>query len=113
LKATNVNDVEDCLFNECITEDELLRAVSSLNCQKSVGGTLVPQHIVHGISVLKPFIFRLFNRLFLCGEFPSNWSISVLIPVFKRGQQHDPKNYRDIALGDVLSKFIYQLLQND
>jgi len=61
----------------------------------------VAQHNVHGISVLKPFILRLFNRLFLCGEFPSSWFISVLIPVFKKGQQHDPNNYRGIALVDV------------
>ena len=92
--------------------DELLRAVSSLNCQISAGGTLVPQHIVHGISVLKPFtcIFRLFNRLFLCGEFPSSWPISVLIPAFRKGQQHDPNNYRRIALVDVLSKIYISII---
>lgn len=75
-----------------------------MKLNKAVGGVIIPQHLVYGVNVLLPFIRKLFNRLFLKGEFPKQWTKTVVIPLYKKGSVNDPNNYRGIALLDVLSK---------
>ena len=65
-----LDDIEQVVFNSPITDEEVLLAVKHININKAVGGILLPQHIVHGISILLPVIVKLFNRLFITGTFP-------------------------------------------
>ena len=38
------------------------------------------------------------------GEFPTILSKSILTPIYKKGDRHNPKNYRSISLIDVMGK---------
>jgi len=51
-----------------------------LNANKSVGGTLIPEHLIYGINVLLPLTRKLFNMLFTRGEFPEQWTKIIIIP---------------------------------
>ena len=42
-------------------------------------------------------------------EVPSEWKESILIPIFKKGDQLDPNNYRGISLINTIPK-IFMLL---
>lgn len=61
-------------------------------------------------SIVTPFLTKLFNRLFETGYFPEEWSRSVIVPLFKKGDQNNPANYRGISLLSTLSKIFTSIL---
>ena len=78
------SDTEEIIFNSCITDEEILGAVKSLNPNKSSSGCLIAEHFVYSISILLPYLRKLFNRLYQNNEFPSNWTTSVIVPLHKK-----------------------------
>ena len=50
------------------------------------------------------FLIKLFNTLFDKGIYPDNWTESIILPLYKQGNNEDPNNYRGISLCDVSSK---------
>ena len=55
---------------------------------------------------------KLFNKIFDKGIYPINWTESIILPLYKKGNISDPKNYRGISLLDVTSK-LYSCIIND
>ena len=55
------------------------------------------------------FLVKFFNVLFDRGIHPDSWTESIIIPLFKKGNQNDPNNYSGISLCDISSK-LYSLL---
>ena len=39
-----------------------------------------------------------FNALFEKGIFPTKWTESIVLPLFKKGDVNNPNNYRGISL---------------
>ena len=59
------------------------------------------------------FVFtRLFNKKFSEGVYPEQWSRSVIVPLFKKGDKDTPNNYRRISLLSVASKCFTAVLRN-
>ena len=56
------------------------------------------------------FFMKFFNALFEKGIFPTKWTESVVLPMFKKGDVNNPNNYRGILLCDTAVKFTVQLL---
>ena len=46
------------------------------------------------------------------GKWPKVWKVHWIHPLFKRGSQADPKNYRGVHLTSQLSKVVERLLAN-
>jgi hypothetical protein len=44
------------------------------------------------------------------GMVPSDWKTALVTPVFKKGQQYDPGNYRPISLTSVACKLFEHIL---
>ena len=55
-------------------------------------------------------ITLLFNKIYDSSCFPSVWCKSIIIPLFKRGNETDPDNYRGISLLSVVSKVFTAIL---
>ena len=104
------NDIEQAIFNEQISENEIMEVIKSTNVNKSTAGPIPTTLIVNGSIILMPLLHKLFNRLFTTGEFPSNWTESIIIPLHKKGDTNIPNNYRGIALIDSLSKLYISIL---
>ena len=51
-----------------------------------------------------------FNKLFNTGTFPSEWSESVILPIYKKGDFNSPNNYRGISLLNVGGKLYSYIL---
>ena len=51
-----------------------------------------------------------FNKLFNTGAFPSEWSESVILPIYKKGNFNSPNNYRGISLLNVVGKLYSYIL---
>ena len=52
----------------------------------------------------KFYLYKLLNFLNICwiyGEIPEEWRTAVVIPVHKKGDRHNPDNYRGISLLNI------------
>jgi hypothetical protein len=98
------------VFNSEITDAEIVYAISDLKKNKASSGLLTAEHFKLCSSMLLPYIRILFNRLFTTGVFPEKWSLSVIIPLHKKGPSNIPDNYRGIALLQVFSKIYIGIL---
>ena len=61
-------------------------------------------------DIVAPFLTKLFNKLYDSGYFPAEWTRSVIIPLFKKGDASNPDNYRGISLLSVISKVFTSIL---
>ena len=58
------------------------------------------------------FLVKFFNVLFERGIYPDSWTERIIIPLFKKGNQNDPDNYRGISLCDISSKLYSSIINN-
>ena len=52
------------------------------------------------------------NKALTKGEKPDHWSISNIIPLPKKGDLSDPKNYRGISLSSLVAKTLNKMVLN-
>ena len=57
-------------------------------------------------------MLKLYNRLFLNGEYPHLWGEGIIVPIFKDGNPDGAGNYRGINLINILGKIYSQILLN-
>ena len=93
------------------TPRDVFSVISHLKEKKAAGLDGLPPRLLkycaEGISVS---VADLFNRSFAEGRFPSDKKSALVIPVFKKGAQSDPGNYRPIALLPIISKVMERLV---
>ena len=100
-------------LNDPITQKEIEIAVKSLNSGKAPGPDgLVSEVYKCLLKDLVPYLEILFNMILPTGEFPASWSKSILTPIYKKGDRHNPKNYRGISLIDVMGKVFTKILNS-
>ena len=107
------DDVMNDVLNSAITKEEIVRAVRKLKCNKSAGpDSLIAELFKYSGTMIIDFLHVFFNALFEKGIFPKNWTHSIVIPLYKKGNINDPNNYRGISLCDISSK-LYSRIIND
>lgn len=100
------------LFNDAINKDEVLDGIQHLKSGKSSGlDKVIGEMLKNGNQLMVEFLVSLFNVLFERGIFPKDWSKSVIVPIYKKGDTNNTDNYRGIALTSVISK-VYTYILN-
>ena len=101
---------ETSLFFTPTSENEIIKIVNSLEPSKSCGYDNL------NVNLLKKIIFyivsplnHIFNLSFCSGIFPDSMKIAKVIPIFKKDDPTEIKNYRPISLLPVLSKLLERL----
>ena len=61
---------------------------------------------------ISPYLCIIYNEIFNSGSYPEAWSKGIIIPIFKKGDKHDPANYRAITLVNIMSKIFSLCLRN-
>ena len=89
--------------------DELKFAVKSMQDGKAAGVDEMINEVLK-LSDFHPFLLGIINQAYLTKSVPHEWLISLLIPVFKKGDSSNPNNYRGIALMCVCAKLYNRLL---
>ena len=111
------DDFENCesdvYYDRSITREEVLLAIQRLKngkalCQDGIIGELFK----HAGLLAVDFFVKFFNVLFERGIYPDSWTESIIIPLFKKGNQNDPDNYRGISLCDISSKLYRSIINN-
>jgi hypothetical protein len=62
------------------------------------------------INMLAPVLLDLFEHIRVTSEFPAQFCVSALSPLFKKGDAQDKDNYRGLAVGGALGKCYAMLL---
>ena len=64
-------------------------------------------------DLVSPYMVKLFNNIFMSGEYPESWGKGVIVPIYKnKGDIDSTNNYRGITLSNVLAKiFSHNLLK--
>jgi hypothetical protein len=102
-----MHDTLDC----DISIDEVQKAIKALKNSKAPGPDgLISEFYKHSGPFVLNFFTKLFNRLFETGEFPEEWTESIIQPLHKKGDINSPDNYRGISLLNVSSKLYSYIL---
>ena len=72
----------------------------------------VPEVFKHNHCILSSYLLILFNNIFKSGNFPEQWSKSMIFPLHKKGSKYEVNNYRGVSLMDVCGKLFTAVLNN-
>ena len=87
------------LLDAPFSSTEIKKAFRKLSAGKAPGIDHLPGGCLkEAQEKLTPFLTKLFNNLFDNSYFPKLWSKSVIVPIHKKGDFHNPDNYRGISL---------------
>jgi hypothetical protein len=103
---------DERFFNRPISEEEILFALHKLKSRKAAGpDRIIGELLKNASQFVVPFFLKFLNVLFDKGIYPEQWTESVILPLFKKGDVNNPGNYRGISLCDVSSK-VYGIIIN-
>ena len=71
---------------------------------------LINEYFVHGQEILGPHLVTLFNAILDTGIFLEVWSDGLLLPLYKKGSQFEPDNFRGITLLSTIGKLFTHIL---
>jgi len=92
---------------------ELNKAIKNLATSKAPGSDGIPNEIWKSLTVeVKKKLLDTFNTLFEDHNFDKSWSEIIIMPIFKKGNKEEPKNYRPISLLNTSLKLFTQLIGN-
>jgi hypothetical protein len=72
---------------------------------------LQAEYLKWGSKTLAPHIMKIFNNIIQQG-FPTDWTTSLAIPLFKSGDVNNPSNYRTIMINPLFAKLFGSMLEN-
>ncbi|GBL86152.1 hypothetical protein AVEN_89174-1 [Araneus ventricosus] len=105
------NCVSDLVKIDSVTYDDVVLAIRELKSSLTVGVDNIPSFIIKGCAEF--FIYPLlilFNLLLRSNVFPYVWKQTRIIPVFKKGNAQDCKNYQPIAILSPMSKIFESII---
>ncbi|MCG8431712.1 MAG: hypothetical protein MJA29_11120, partial [Candidatus Omnitrophica bacterium] len=104
------NKILDTIF---ITEENVLKSLKKLPNKISSGPDGIPPLLLKKIAsvIVKPLTL-IFRFSFENGVIPLQWLEAKVVPIYKKGENSDPKNYRPISLTVVASKVIEHIIRD-
>lgn len=111
----NVTDINlntiDMVRIDLITHDDIERAVRQLKGSSSPGLDLIPPYIIKANkdNLIYPLLI-LFNLSLKTMVFPDIWKTTKIVPIFKKGNKSDIKNYRPIAIISSFAKVFESII---
>jgi len=90
---------------------ELELAIEKLKCHKSPGIDQIPAELIKaGGKTIRCEIHKLIFSIWNKEECPEEWTESIIIPVYKKGDKTDCSNYRGISLLPTTYKILSNIL---
>ena len=87
--------------------------ISSLNNTTAFGFDLIDTSIIKLIKPeILPAVTHILNLSIMSSKFPAAWKKSKIIPLHKKDDPIDPKNYRPVAIVPILSKVLERAIFN-
>jgi hypothetical protein len=93
------------------TAPEIRSAIKALKRGKAAGPDGLPAELYKAAEVeLEPVLRDLFEEIWTTGVTPEEWQLSILVPVFKKGDVRCCGNYRGISLLAIAGKILSMIV---
>ena len=93
-----------------ISEEEVITAIKSLKNSNSLDVYDLNAKIIKSIvDIIAAPLTELFNICIMQGVFPDTFKYSRVVPVFKKGDDSSPENYRPISIVPIFGK-IFEII---
>ena len=95
------------------TNEDILKIIRSLNPNKAHGFDDISIRMIQicDTVVLKPMAM-IFKNCLSHGIFPNDWKKSNVVPIHKKGDKQELKNYRPISLLPIFGKIFERIIYN-
>ena len=98
-------DVNNPLETLSVSNEQMYKALNSLNVSKSPGPDEIHPRILKELaSELSIPLTMLFNKSIKDGKIPDKWKLQEVRPIFKKGSKQQAGNYRPVSLTSVVCK---------
>ena len=85
------NCEDDVYYDRPITQEEVLLAIQRLKNGMAAGlDSITGELVKHAGHLAVDFLVKFFKALFDCGIYPDSWTVSIILSLFKKGNQNDP-----------------------
>lgn len=102
-----------CELDHPILLHELSKQINALKNGKAVGIDYVsPEMLKNSTPLARKAILKLYNLVIRSGCFPTMWNKGFITPVFKKGDQMNPENYRGICVASILGNILCNILKS-
>ena len=109
--AYNMNTSSKTFTFSEITEEEVIRASLSFKTSFGSGIDNISSFFIKTvIPVIAKYLAYIYNYSLYKGQFPYNWKIARVAPIYKEGSSDERSNYRPISVLPVLSRQFEKLV---
>ncbi|KAL8614243.1 hypothetical protein ACOMHN_026460 [Nucella lapillus] len=96
-----------------ITTDGVLKVLRSLDPNKASGPDGIGPRVLREIAEeVAPSLTILFQTSMSSGVVPADWRDAYVTPIFKKGEQYNPANYRPVSLTCVICKVMEHVVSS-
>ena len=90
------------------------KLLKNLKPHKATGPDAVPSFIFKAAATeLAPALTRLFQMTLDSGLVPKDWKEALVVPIFKKGDKHQPANYRPVSLTFITCKLLEHIMHSN
>jgi hypothetical protein len=89
---------------------EIHKAISSLKNKSAGIDGLCNEMFKSAQSYIDKCLLKIYNAVLSSGNYPSRWSESFLVPIFKSEKPKLPQNYRGIAVANCFGRIFNSIL---
>ena len=115
LPSSTISVTDQYLANIKFTlKDDIKRIICKLDLSKAHRRDMISIRMlkVSGDARIDPF-FKIFKNCLKCGIFPDDWKKGNIIPIFKKGDKQNIKNYRPVSLLPTCSKIFQRIIHDN
>ena len=97
-----------------ISRDGVYKLIKNINPSKATGpDTITGRVLKENIDICTDILTLLFTKSLETGKVPSDWNHANVTPVLKKGDKHNPVNYRPISLTCIACKLLEHIFANN
>ena len=90
-----------------ISRDGVYKLIKNINPSKATGpDTIAGRVLKENIDICTDILTLLFTKSLETGKVPSDWNHTNVTPVLKKGDKHNPGNYRPISITCIACKLL-------
>jgi hypothetical protein len=90
------------------------KLIINLNVNKATGPDQVPAFILKvAANEVAPALTKIFQQSLDSGEVPKEWREASVVPIFKKGDRHQPANYRPVSLTSISCKLLEHIVHSN